>query len=170
VLLVSHPKKLLLVKSTGEDNHETTLVVPDMSAPSLVYFRCLVDTGPVFEEQAVVLCPFEDDRGVHDMNEVATRVLSQARPTRVTWLAPSTGRIYSTEPIRGSQAAASACVLKLERNARPSLVQTPVEVLIPQGAPADHEAHLPLTVTVTPQSQFFACELSGPGLSRLASR
>lgn len=84
MFLVSQPQALLLVASTEEDNHETTLVIPELRRARVEYFKCLVDAGTSFKEHAVVLWlgPVADDADA----VLVARALNIARPTIVTFV------------------------------------------------------------------------------------
>lgn len=83
MFLVSEPQPLLLVSTTEEDNHETTLVVPELARVRIEYFRCLVDAGASFKEHAVVVWTGEVS-GDGDVAHVV-RALNVARPMTVTF-------------------------------------------------------------------------------------
>lgn len=85
MFLVSQPQALLLVASTEADNHETTLVVPELRRAQVEYFRCLVDAGTSFKEHAVVLWAGSPVCGDEDAMQVA-RALNAARPTIVAFV------------------------------------------------------------------------------------
>ena len=84
MFLVSQPQALLLVSSAEEDNHETTLVVPELRRVRIEYFKCLVDAGTSFKEHAVVLWagPVAGDGDA----ALVARALNIARPTIVTFV------------------------------------------------------------------------------------
>jgi hypothetical protein len=84
MFLVSQPLGLLLVHSPEENNHETTLVVPELLRSRIEYYRCLVDAGTSFKEHAVVLWSGKV-AGDSDAGHVA-RALNVARPTTVTFV------------------------------------------------------------------------------------
>ncbi len=77
--LVSEPELKLLVRSTADDNHETSLVVPELLQPSVLYCRLLVEENSNFVEHAVAFV----ESSPPDPTSVIARALQVARPTRV---------------------------------------------------------------------------------------
>jgi hypothetical protein len=144
VFLVSAPDSRLLVRSPGEDNHETTLVVPDLPAVSLPYERCLVDEGASFVEHAVVrLGVLELGQNERSIVETA---LSAARPTIVSFLSTPDGAQASAETAQGVPApgpGAEACAVCLI------------------DADNKYESQDALGCRIVQQRRFFVCEPLG---------
>ena len=82
-VLVSDPARLLLVRDTATDSHETTLVVPNLPDPRVTYYRCLVDAGVSFQEHAVVV--HERPLGETGLS-IIKGALQGARRTAVTFV------------------------------------------------------------------------------------
>ena len=80
--LVSAPDFRLLVRDAADNNHETTLVVPELVQRSVPYARLLVDEGGRFTEHAVAFVR----ETAFDPAGVIARALRAARPTRVTFV------------------------------------------------------------------------------------
>ena len=108
--LVSSPDFRLLVRSSVDAHHETTLVVPDLLVATVPYARLLVEEGNQFREHAVALV--ESDSA--DPTGVIERALSAARPTRISfarWSAEAEIVGFSGEKFYPSQVAASAVAI-----------------------------------------------------------
>lgn len=109
-VLVSSPDFRLLVRSSVDAHHETTLVVPDLLVAQVPYARLLVEEGAHFYEHAVAFV--ESDSA--DPTGVIARALSAARPTRISFARLSDEAEivgFSSENVHPSQIAASAAAI-----------------------------------------------------------
>ncbi len=79
-VLVSHPERLLLARASSGELAETTLVVPDLLADFVEYFRCLVMNDGTVHEHAVVLVAPEPSRAL--LAQVVD-ILGRRKKTRV---------------------------------------------------------------------------------------
>ncbi len=81
-VLVSHPERFLLARASSGELAETTLVVPDLLAQFIEYFRCLVMNDGTVHEHAVVLLAPEPSRAL--LAQVVD-ILGRRKKTRVVF-------------------------------------------------------------------------------------
>ena len=147
--LVSEPQSLVLTRDPVHHNHESTLVEPLLPTPRLHYSRCLVDTGPQFEEHAVVLAQ-EDDTAL-SFRLIVERALSAARTTAVSFvlLDGDESRAIAADGAKCSLAALSACAT--------------CWVSKQGGLEATGSIHLPWAkMRVSRLERFYGCETDKP--------
>ncbi len=107
MFLISEPEARLLVSSTETDNHETTLVIPELGRDRVEYFKCLVDSGTAFKEHAVVI--WEGQLEGESDALLVIRALNASRPTEVSFLVH--GEPRGIEAGETSPAGVAACAV-----------------------------------------------------------